>query len=160
MRRCTSKGGPRSTALDHSAIVPHERTLQARAVKVVCGGSTGCGERCRNLRLPSFPTRCHHHLVFRRPELTILPELAKRPYTVKVSEKMVTEDTIIPAAAVTADDDLCGELPSPQALGSTRGKRVSLACQSCRSRKTKVRFVASGALAFLRLVCPCVIFDQ
>ena len=157
MRRCTSKSGPRSTALDHSAIVPHGQTLRARAVKVVCGGSTGCGERGRDLRLPSFPTRCHHHLMFRLPELTILPELAERSYAAKVSEKMVTEDTVIPAAAVNANDDLCGELPSPQASASTRGKRVSLACQSCRSRKTKVRFVASGALAFLRLVYPCLI---
>lgn len=157
MRRCTTKSGPRSTTLDHSTIVSHGQTLRARAVKVVCGGSTGCGERGRDLRLPSFPTRCHHHLVFRRPELTILPELAERSCAVKISEKMVTEDTVIPAAAVTANDDLCGELPSPQALGSTRGKRVSLACQSCRSRKTKVRFVASGVLTLLRLVCPCII---
>jgi hypothetical protein len=157
MRRCTSKSGPRSTALDHSAIVPHGRTLQARAVKVVCGGSTGCGERNRDLRHPQFPIRCHHHLVFRQPELTILPELAQRTYAVKASEKMATEDTVMPAAAVTANNNLYGELSSPQALAPTRGKRVSLACQSCRSRKTKVRFIASGALAFHRPVYSCII---
>jgi hypothetical protein len=70
---------------------------------------------------------------------------------------MAIEDTVMPTAAVTANDDLCGELPSPQALAPTRGKRVSLACQSCRSRKTKVSFFASEALTFLRLVYPCII---
>jgi hypothetical protein len=87
--------------------------------------------------------------MFRQSELTILPESADRFYAAEVSEEMTTEDSVIPAAADAANDNLYEELSSPQALASTRRKRVSLACQSCRSRKTKVSFAVAGAVTFL-----------
>ncbi|KAL1798123.1 hypothetical protein ACET3X_002160 [Alternaria dauci] len=67
---------------------------------------------------------------------------------------MATEDIVTPGAA--ANDNPHDALVSPQALAPTRRKRVSLACRSCRSRKTKCDGIQPACSTCQHLGIDCV----